>query len=230
MFEKYRNVLVVAAHPDDEVLGCGGTIAKLVDFGAFVHVAFLADGVNSRIGDHALKKKKLIERREASKKACRILGVTSVSFDDYDDNRLDLVAQLDIAKKIEILINKYKPEMILTHHFGDVNVDHKKVHQAIIPACRPQKGNPVRTVLCFEVLSSTEWQFPGTAPAFTPNLYFDISDYLIRKIEAMKEYSNELKEWPHSRSIKGIEILAQWRGLNAGVTAAEAFILTRHIS
>ena len=224
-----RSVLVLAAHPDDEVLGCGGTIAKLADNGAVVHVAFLADGICSRPGDAGIQQVELIARRIAAKKACDILGAQSVFFGDFPDNRMDTVALLDIVKPIEVLIAKYQPDTVLTHQAGDVNIDHRRTHEAVVTACRPQPGHPVKTLLCFEVPSSTEWQLPGSAPVFTPNWFVNISDTLERKLAALNAYADELRDWPHPRSLQGVEHLARWRGATVGADAAEAFVLGRQL-
>lgn len=225
-----QSSLIIAAHPDDEVLGCGGTIAKLADQGAMVHVAFLADGVFSRAGDMVAQQEELRVRRAAAQKACGILGVKSVFFGEFPDNRMDTVALLDITKTVEGLIAEHKPEMIYTHHAGDVNIDHRRVHEAVVTACRPQCDNPVKTLLCFEVPSSTEWQLPGSAPVFAPNWFVDISDTLDRKLAALEAYAAELRAWPHPRSCQGVEYLARWRGATVGVDAAEAFMLGRQLA
>lgn len=224
-----KSVLVVAAHADDEVLGCGGTIAKFSDQGASVNVVFLSDGVNSRanINHGALE---ALERREiAAKKACDILGVKSVSFRNYPDNKMDTVALLEVTKTIEEIIITFQPDIILTHYFGDLNIDHRISYEAVVTACRPQFNHSVKTILSFEVPSSTEWQLPGNFPAFSPNWYEDISDTFERKIAALDAYASEMREWPHPRSLKGVTALARWRGATIGVDAAEAFVLGRHI-
>ncbi|BAN36702.1 N-acetylglucosaminyl-phosphatidylinositol de-N-acetylase family protein [Sulfuricella denitrificans skB26] len=225
-----RSILVLAAHPDDEVLGCGGTLAKLADEGATIHVAFLADGVFSREGDAGVQQAELTARRAAAQKACDILGVKSVFFGEFPDNRMDTIALLDIIKPIEALIARYHPDTVFTHHAGDVNVDHRRTHEAIVTACRPQCGHPVKTVLCFEVPSSTEWQLPGSAPVFSPNWFVDISNTLDRKLAALNAYAAELHAWPHPRSLQGVLHLAHWRGATVGVDAAEAFILGRQLA
>ena len=224
-----KSILVLAAHPDDEVLGCGGTIAKLADRGAIVHVAFLADGVFSRAGDQTKQQEKLHNRRAAAQKACNILGVKSVSFGDLPDNRMDTTALLDITKVVEELITQHRPDTVFTHHAGDVNIDHRRIHEAVVTACRPQQGHPVKTLLCFEVPSSTEWQLPGSAPVFAPNWFINISDTLSRKLAALDAYAAELRNWPHPRSRQGVEHLAHWRGATVGVDAAEAFMLGRQL-
>lgn len=225
-----RTIVILAAHPDDEALGCGGTIAKLADEGATVHVAFLADGVFSRIGNAGAQQAELAARRAAAQKACDILGVKSVFFGEFPDNRMDTIALLDIIKPIETLIAKYQPDTVFTHHAGDVNIDHQRIHEAVVTACRPQRGHPVKTLLCFEVPSSSEWQLPGSAPAFAPNWFVDISDMLGRKLAALDAYAAELRAWPHPRSRQAVEHLAHWRGATVGVDAAEAFMLGRQLA
>jgi LmbE family N-acetylglucosaminyl deacetylase len=224
-----KSILILGAHPDDEVLGCGGTIAKLAQEGAEIHVAFLADGVSSRTGDKDTQQAELVARCAAAQKACDILGVQTVYFGEFPDNRMDTIALLDIVKPIEELIAKYRPDTAFTHHAGDVNIDHRRIHEAAVTACRPQRGHPVKTLLCFEVPSSTEWQLPGSAPCFTPNWFVDISDTLDRKLTALDSYAAELRGWPHPRSRRGVEYLARWRGATVGVDAAEAFILGRKV-
>lgn len=225
-----RTIVILAAHPDDEVLGCGGTIAKLADAGAIVHVAFMADGVFSRAGDENARRAELAVRRAAAQKACDILGVKSVFFGEFPDNRMDTVALLDIVRAVEDLIAKHQPDTVFTHHAGDVNIDHRRMHEAVVTACRPQRGHPVKTLLCFEVPSSTEWQLPGSAPAFAPNWFVNISDTLDRKLAALDAYAAELRDWPHPRSQQGVEHLARWRGATVGVDAAEAFMLGRQLA
>lgn len=225
-----RSILIIAAHPDDEVLGCGGTIAKLADDDIFVHAAFLADGVSSRTAGRIAGQRELKARRDAAEKACGILGVKTVSFGDFPDNRMDSFPLLDIVQAVETLIVRHQPEMVFTHHAGDVNIDHRRLHEAVVTACRPQIGHPVKTLLCFEVPSSTEWQLPGSIPAFAPNWFVDISATLARKLAALEAYGDELRNWPHPRSRKGVEHLAHWRGATIGVDAAEAFILGRQLA
>lgn len=224
-----KNILILAAHPDDEVLGCGGAIAKYVNQGHFVHVAFLADGIYSRGGDKDKLDMELCKRRDAARAALGVLGVESVSFNDFPDNYMDTIATLEVAKVVEALISKHKPETIITHHFGDVNVDHRKVHEATVVACRSQPENCVKCVLCFEVASSTEWQFANTGKNFSPNFFVDISEFLSKKTQSLSKYDLEMRDWPHPRSIQAVEHLARWRGAIIGVDAAEAFTVGRII-
>ncbi len=224
-----NRTLIIAAHPDDEVLGCGGAILKLTRAGAEVHLAFLADGIGARNPDPAQRRAELARRRAAAEAAARILGVASLSFDDLPDNRLDSIPLLDITQKVEALIDQHRPTTLFTHHAGDLNIDHRRTHQAVITACRPQRGHPVRTLLCFEQPSSTEWQPPGSGLAFTPHWFVDISATLAGKLAALEAYAAELRDWPHPRSRQGIEHLARWRGASVGCDAAEAFMLARHL-
>lgn len=224
-----KSILVLCAHPDDEVLGCGGTIAKFSNKGYVVHVAFLADGVSSRSNFLSSNSLELEQRRNATKVACSILGINSISFENYPDNRLDTIPLLSIVQIIEALIFKHKPEIVLTHHAGDLNIDHRRVYDAAATACRPQKEHPVKTFLSFEVASSTEWQIPFGQPAFIPNWFVDVTDTFDKKVLALEAYSVEMREWPHPRSIKGIKSLGNWRGATVGVNFAEAFMLGRRI-
>jgi N-acetylglucosamine malate deacetylase 1 len=222
-----KNVLTIAAHPDDDVLGCGGTMAKLSDHGVTVHVAFIADGISSRSDGEFIDSTKLKARREAAEAACAILGVNSPTFKDLPDNQMDTVPLLEVAKMVESLIDEYQPDTIFTHHSGDLNIDHRRVHQAVVTACRPQTNHPVRTLLFFEIPSSTEWQIQTSASAFLPNWYEEITTSLDRKLRALNAYSMELKAWPHPRSPEGVDALARWRGATVGVSSAEAFMLGR---
>lgn len=222
-------VLVIAAHPDDEVLGCGGSMARLAEEGAAVHVHFLADGVGARGRATGPDAKALKARRGAALKACDILGAASVTFGDFPDNRLDSLPLLDVIKQVEARMEAVRPGLVLTHHTGDLNIDHRRVHDAVVTACRPYPSQTVRSLLFFELPSSTEWQTPGSGAPFTPNWFVDISKTLARKIEALKAYRMEMRPWPHARSVEAITHLARWRGATVGVEAAEAFLLGRTI-
>jgi LmbE family N-acetylglucosaminyl deacetylase len=221
-----RTVLVVAAHPDDEVLGCGGTLARLARAGTAVHVGFLADGVASRAGTAA---QTAGERRAAAARAAQILGVQSVAHHGFPDNACDTVPLIEITKVVEQWIARLQPDTVLTHHAGDVNVDHRRAHEAVITACRPQPGRCVTRILCFEVPSSTEWQPPGSGVAFAPSLFVDIAAELAMKRRALEAYDVEMRPWPHSRSYEAVEHLARWRGATVGCEAAEAFMIARQI-
>jgi len=223
--------LVVVAHPDDEVLGCGASIAKWSKSGDEVHVLIMAEGVTSRdiARNRVSKKKDLSNLARSAKRAAKLLSVQSVKILDFPDNRMDSENLLDLVKSVEKHVNKYNPEVIVTHHSGDLNIDHQITHEAVIVACRPQPLHPVKRILSFEVPSSTEWQSTTFGHAFVPNWFEDISETLELKIQAMKEYDTELRNWPHTRSIEALEHLARWRGASVGCEAAEAFMLVREI-
>lgn len=224
-------ILIVAAHPDDEVLGCGGAIAKHTQIGDNVNVVILAEGITSRDSERNREKRdqELSELVQAANKANDILGVSSLTIMDFPDNRIDSVDRLDVIKEVERFVDKYKPDIVYTHHAGDLNIDHRLIHEAVVTACRPIPSHPVEILLFFEVPSSTEWQIPGSAPHFAPNWFIDITDTLDIKIKALEAYQSEMRNWPHSRSISALEHLARWRGASVGVEAAEAFVLGRNI-
>ena len=226
-----NRVLVVAAHPDDEVLGCGGTIVNHVIKGDEVRVLILAEGITSRDQhrDSEANAQQLNKLSEIAKKANQKLGVSSLQLEGFPDNRMDSVDLLDIVKVVEESIHEYLPDIVYTHHSGDLNIDHRRTHEAVITACRPLPSNFVHTILFFEVASSTEWQMANTAPAFIPNWYEDITESLVAKTAALMIYETEMRSWPHPRSIKGIEHQAHWRGASVGLPAAEAFVLGRRI-
>ena len=223
------SVLVVAAHPDDEVLGCGGAIAKHAQRGEDVAVCFLSDGVTSRESeaDHAPE---LHRRRAAALEAARILGVAEVRFGSLPDNCMDSIDLLTIARAVEAHIREFGPATVYTHFAGDLNVDHRLTHEAVMTACRPQPTSGVVTVLQFETTSSTEWRAPSATFAFQPDWFVDIDATLHTKLEALDAYAEELRLWPHARSREALEHLARWRGATIGRAAAEAFVLARHIA
>lgn len=220
------SILVLAAHPDDEVLGCGGTIARHVAAGDQVHVAILAQGLYSRGEPTAEQVSGL---HAAAERANGLLGVSSLSLFDYPDNSMDTVARLAVTQTIEQLVAEHRPRTVYSHWIGDVNIDHRRIHEAVVAACRPQPGHPVESLLFFEVASSTEWQPPGSAPAFQPNWFVDIAATLDTKLAALAAYQAELRDWPHPRSLRGVEHLARWRGSTIGCEAAEAFVLGRRL-
>ena len=227
-----QRVLVVAAHPDDEVLGCGGTIACHAEAGDQVQVLIVAEGATSRQQqrDRLQATQELSLLAQAARKAGAILGASGVELLDLPDNRLDSLDRLDLIKRIEECIERHQPQVVYVHHVGDVNVDHRRLHEAVVTACRPTPGHSVQRLLSFEVASSSEWQPPGSAPAFQPNWFVDISAHWPRKREALAAYASEMRPWPHARSMEALEHLARWRGAQVGVEAAEAFCLLRQLA
>ncbi|MFB9866128.1 PIG-L deacetylase family protein [Vreelandella sulfidaeris] len=220
-----KKILLVAAHTDDEALGCGGTIAKHVAQGDSVYAVFLADGVTSRPEASNVE---LEERNAAAAKAHQILGIKHTYMLGFPDNRMDNIPLLDIVQKLESVLNEVQPQVIYTHHNGDLNVDHRITHQAVLTACRPVPGASVKEIYAFEVLSSTEWYTPGVAP-FIPNVFVDISAYLETKLKALEAYKQEMRNEPHARSIMNSKRQSEGRGASVGTKAAEAFTLIRII-
>jgi N-acetylglucosamine malate deacetylase 1 len=217
-----KNILIIAAHSDDEALGCSGTIAKHIAQGDNVSFLFMTDGVSSRVDNDAEV------RFAAVKKVSKILKVNSFDNFNFPDNKMDLIPLLNVVKKIESKIKQIQPEVIYTHHIGDLNIDHQITHKAVMTACRPQPDFCVKEIYAFEVLSSTEWQTPGYLP-FTPNVFIDITDYINIKEQVLKSYSNEMRRSPHSRSIDNVIRLNALRGNSIGIDYAEAFMLTRSV-
>jgi len=225
------NICVIAAHPDDEILGCGGTIAKHINDGDEVYVLIMAEGITSRNDkrDRKSREKELSELTKAAHEAHEILGTTSLQLLDSPDNRMDSVDFIDIVKIIEKRLAGMSPDIVYTHHWGDLNIDHRITHQAVMTAFRPKPGLSVKKILCFEIPSSTDWQTPNMNTIFSPNYYVNISGTLHQKLKALKSYSSEMNPWPHTRSIEAVEHLAHWRGSSMGLEAAEAFIIVRDI-
>jgi LmbE family N-acetylglucosaminyl deacetylase len=224
-----KTALVIAAHPDDEVLGCGGTMARLAAEGWAVHVLIVAEGATSRdrSRDRGARLGELSELAQAALAANARLGVTSVTLGDLPDNRMDSLELLDVVKTVEEAVDRHRPALVLTHHAGDLNIDHRILHDAVVTACRPLPGCPVRELLFFEVASSTEWRPAVSAPAFAPQVSYDISEHLLAQQEALSLYGSEMRAFPHARSIEALVALARWRGASCGVAAAEAFAVGR---
>ena len=225
------NVLVVAAHADDEVLGCGATIAKHTQQGDKVHIVILAEGVTSRDQKPNREKRQseCSALAQAAHQASEILGVASLTLHHFPDNRMDSCDLLDVIKVVEQAIDQHRPEIIYTHHNGDVNIDHRRIQEAVVTAARPMPSSSIKTLLFFEIVSSTEWQTPASASVFAPNWFVDVSETLSLKLKALEAYQAEMRTWPHPRSITAVEHLARWRGASVGVEAAEAFILGRNL-
>jgi len=220
-----QNVLVVAAHADDEALGCGGTITKHIANGDTVTVIFMTNGVSSRLNSSTADEN---NRQSAMKQALETLGVCNYRCFDFPDNQMDTVPLLSIVKSIENVITEFQPSIVYSHFAHDLNIDHRITHQAVLTACRPIKGCSVKKILSFEILSSTEWQSP-TLPSFQAQYIVDISQYWHKKEQALLCYQEELRDFPHSRSLACIEALATLRGASHGFAKAEAFQVERII-
>jgi LmbE family N-acetylglucosaminyl deacetylase len=219
--------LVVAAHPDDEVLGAGGTMARLTREGHAVSVLVLGEGVTSRTAAPAGAT--VDDLYGESLAAAKLLGVDDVVHAGLPDNRFDSVDLLAIVKLVEAQIERVEPTIVFTQHGGDVNIDHHLTYRAVLAATRPVPSHPVRTVLAFEVGSSTEWAFQSLSPTFEPQVFYDISTTLDAKLAALAAYSSEVRPFPHPRSLDSVTAQARRRGTTVGVEAAEAFQLVREV-
>jgi len=219
--------LILAAHPDDEVLGCGGTIRRIVLGGEKVHVAILGEGITARYGQRFAADAELLRQlQRCTEEVAGLLGV-SLSMHGLPDNRFDTVPLLDIIKIIEDLVERYKPHTVYTQHGGDLNIDHVMLYRAALTATRPMAGAPVQRLLAYEVASSTEWAFAQFTPVFRPNVFVDISETIETKIRAMQSYTGEARLFPHPRSPESLRAIAGRWGSVCGFEAAEAFELVR---
>ena len=223
-------ISVVVAHPDDEVLGCGGTIARLTQEKNLVYITILGEGVTSRYPSRNEANADLVQQlRAQSREVAHILGATDIFFHDLPDNRFDTLPLLDVVKIIEESVERLHPDVIYTNHMGDLNIDHQITGRAVLTATRPTPGQSVRDIYCFEVPSSTEWGFQRIEPAFQPSVFVDISATIGVKIQAMGKYVGESRPFPHPRSPEALQAIARRWGSVAGVTDAEAFELIRSI-
>jgi LmbE family N-acetylglucosaminyl deacetylase len=215
-----RSILVVAAHPDDELLGCGGTLVRHAKDGDRVHILIMATGATSRdSGDEA----GIAALEKAAAAAASRIGAEPPRFAGFPDNAMDSVELLRIVKAVEEVVDEISPHIVYTHHGGDLNIDHVLTHRAVLTACRPLPDASIEAVYAFETLSSSEWGSADIDPPFRPQHYVDIADTLPAKLVALGAYASEMRPFPHPRSDQAVEALARVRGSEAGVAAAEAF-------
>ena len=217
-------ILVIAPHPDDEVLGCGGIILKHVSGGDEVYLCVVTKAYPPEWSEDEVK-----ERKEEVLRVNAILGIKRTHFLDFPTVKLDAISQKDLIQGINQVIDKVQPAVVYIPHRGDVNADHRIVFNATMVAIRPRPGSVIKKVLSYETLSETEWAAPFAENTFIPNYYVDISRTLKNKLKAMSAYKTELKQYPHPRSLEAITSLAKMRGASVGVEAAEAFMLIREI-
>lgn len=218
-----NRILIVVAHPDDEVLGIGGTALNHTRKGDEVYCLILGEGLTARD-----KQGKTDELHENCREAGKIIGFRGLFFCKFPDNRFDSIPLLNIVKEIERYIGKIKPNIVYTHHGGDVNVDHQRTYNAVITACRPCNKDGPKEIYSFETPSSTEWQLDNTK-VFVPTVFEDIEDVIEEKINAIRKYTSELRKYPHPRSEEGIKILASYRGLQSNLRFAEGLRIERMI-
>lgn len=233
---KFRGarILVVVAHPDDELLGQGATIHKLSsEYGCICRAVILGEGLTSRSEERNREQweQELKEHKACIHNAAEIIGYDSVGIYDFPDNRFDSIDLLDIIKAVEKEKEEFKPEVIFTHHGGDLNIDHQKTFEAVMTATRPIKGEIVKTIITFETPSSTEWQASSDPRKFNPNLFIEISEQNLKaKCDGMEAYKFEKREWPHPRSIEALKLLARRAGVKVGKQYAESFHLVRSVT
>jgi LmbE family N-acetylglucosaminyl deacetylase len=220
-----NNILIVAPHPDDEVLGVGGTIARLSKEGNNVYVVIVTKG-QPPMFDEAL----IEQSRQEAREAHQLLGVSDTIFlDGFPAAGLDTVPHHKLNEAIKDIIAKVKPSILFVAFYGDIHLDHRLVFESTLVAARPNGENCIKAIYAYETLSETNWNAPFITPGFLPNVYFDINDFLDMKLKAMKVYRSKLKFFPHERSIEAIDALARMRGATVGLRAAEAFVLVRSI-
>jgi LmbE family N-acetylglucosaminyl deacetylase len=225
------NILIVIAHPDDEVLGCGGTIRKLADEGHTIYTCVLCAPADARHN-----RPDLMEFHQAVQEAEKLIGIKDSIKYEFKNIQFNTVPHLDMVKAIEAALLKFAPEWIFTHHPGDLNIDHRICYEACMAAIRlPQRLSRmisptlIKRVFLFEVLSSTDWNSP-IGLAFQPNSFFDVKNTFDTKMQALRYYGNALQPFPHSRSEENIKALATLRGAEVGIAMAEAFCLVRDLN
>ncbi|MGN0197019.1 MAG: PIG-L deacetylase family protein [Candidatus Gastranaerophilaceae bacterium] len=221
-----KTILIVAAHPDDEVLGCFGTVSKMIKQGYEAYTLILSGGKTSR---GTIEQRELDELKDELYKANALIGIKKVYQLDFPDNSFDAVPLLSIVKEIEQIKNEIKPEIIFTHHIGDMNVDHQLTHKAVLTATRPMGNECVKTIYSMEIPSSTEWNSYTKETIFCPNTFIDISETIEDKVNAMGIYKSELREYPHPRSLQHIKELAKGNGTKVGLRYSENFMLIRKV-
>ena len=224
---KNKKILVIASHPDDEVLGCGGTLIKYSKMGYEIRIVFMTNGVSSR---SKIKNNEILKRKKAAIKACKILGANKPKFFNFKDNQMDSVPLLKIVKVIESEIYLFKPSIIFTHFNGDLNIDHEITSRATLTACRPTLNHPVKSLFMFYVPSSTEWSHNKNKKNFIPNWFEDISNSDKQKKLALNCYKMEMRKWPHPRSLKNISNLQNVFASEVGQKKTESFMLYRGLN
>jgi LmbE family N-acetylglucosaminyl deacetylase len=219
-----NNTLIIAPHPDDEVLGCGGTIKRLSSGGTRVYVLIATRGNKGMYSEESI-----LNTRNDARSAHNILGVTETRFLDFPAPDLDMISIAEISGAISKVIKELDISTVYLPHHGDIHHDHRVVFQSGLVAARPLKGNPVKRIFAYETLSETEWAAPFCNNSFIPTFFVNITDHLSAKIEAMRCFKTQLREFPNPRSLKAIEALANLRGSTMGVNYAEAFMTIRII-
>lgn len=218
------NILVIAPHPDDEVLGCGGAIVKYVSEGHDVYVAVVTKGCEPLFPESQVQ-----QVRNECMEADRLLGVKQTIFMDFPASMLESVSRYEFNGAFLRLIHDTKPDIVFIPHRGDMQIDHKMTVDAAMVALRPKYDHIVKKIYAYETLSETGWDIPNTVNEFIPTCYIDISDVLESKLEAINMFKSQISDFPNARSLETIKALAQYRGSMMNLKAAEAFMLIREI-
>lgn len=217
-------VLVVAPHPDDEILGCGGIIAKNVDEGNEVYVCIFTKGCAPLFDEKEDEKDRM-----HCLNSHKLLGVTKTIFLDFPAAQLETVDRYKMNGTVCKMINDIDPDEVYIPHRGDIHLDHKMVVDSLMVALRPRSEKPVKRIYAYETLSETDWDIPNAANTFIPNVFVDITKYIDKKLDAMSEYKEQLLEYPSPRSLEGLRALAMHRGSTVNKRYAESFMLIREI-
>ena len=230
LLDKDARILVVGAHPDDDVLGCGGTLARAIELGAEVSVMFLGEGVSARFDDSDLDSPKFHEametRTQGALNALKLLGITNYEFGTNYCCRFDTIPILTLVKSVEAKIREFQPTIVLSHNPAEVNIDHRTTYKVVESAARPDINSPIHTILGFEIVCSGNL---GYGETFEPDLYVDIKSHWNQKIAAWNCYVDEEKPFPFPRSVEGLKTLAKYRGMQSGLELAEGFRIYRSI-
>lgn len=224
-------ILVVVAHPDDEILGCGGTVLRRIAEGDEVYSLILGEGMTARYDKKEMAGNDEITRLHvASARVSKAVGFKKSWIMDFPDNRFDSVPLLDIIKAVERVKREVMPDVIYTHFEKDLNIDHRITFQAVLTACRPLADETVKEILSFEIPSSTEWVSPCSGEnCFRPGIFVDITETIEKKVKTMEMYESEVKDYPHPRSPESLRIISKKWGIVCGLKNAEAFMLVRKI-
>lgn len=224
-----KRVLVIAAHPDDEVMGVGGTVAKLTAQGLECHLLIVTDGSSAQYRDRGDFQTIIDVKKQETIGCAGILGFKSIHYGELPDMRLDTTPHIQINRVIEKMIDEIQPDTVFTHFWGDVNLDHQNVYKSTLVAVRPVIGQVVKELYCYRVPSSTEWAPHKADTMFMPNYFVDIDKYVEQKYKAFACYSTELREYPHPRSVQHLREIDKAAGLRVGLLAAEEFVLLRKL-
>lgn len=225
-----KKVLVIAAHPDDEVLGMGGTIAKLSENGAEIALLIVTDGSSSQYRDRLDLDRIVEEKKKETRGCCDVLGIKHLYYGGLPDMKLDSIPHIAVNEVIERVVREFEPDTVYTHFWGDVNKDHRCVYESTVVACRPVMGQCVKKLFAYSVPSSTEWNIQKSDTVFVSNWYEDISGrFAETKYKAFGCYGTELREYPHPRSVEYLKTSDALNGNQVGLMAAEKFILLRRV-